>query len=219
MLFIELDKSIQHSPSNTTTSQTSSPSSSNGSSPDHNPNHGGHRRSSSPAAALVGGIIGGVVVVVVVILVIFLIRRRRIRKRGPSARLSIDEASVSYAADPFRSPRSSTDQLSPASAATSHQSLRQVAGPTVVTLSYDPATGASQNVIASNATTGTQVVFNGDSKRGELSPPAAPSSSSSTNNPPTEADLPGLIERLNIIMAHLPPGGTREEELPEYEPV
>ena len=45
----------------------------------------------------------------------------------------------------------------------------------------------------------------------ELESPAVP------GQPPSTADLPELLSRLNQIMLHLPPGGLEEEDPPEYE--
>ena len=45
----------------------------------------------------------------------------------------------------------------------------------------------------------------------ELESPSVP------GQPPSTADLPELLNRLNQIMSHLPPGGVEEEDPPEYE--
>lgn len=130
-------------------------------------------------------------------------RRRKGEYGTKSTRLTRMIVPTGSHAEPER--RSPTAQVSPSedplltSSSPGGDTGMKEASQTAGTVVQSPSTGMNESSVVS-----------ADREPDQGSP-------SSPGQPPSTADLPELLSRLNQIMSHLPPGGVEEEDPPEYE--
>ncbi|KAI0341353.1 hypothetical protein BDW22DRAFT_1444251 [Trametopsis cervina] len=213
------------SPSSISPSSGGSPPSQTGgtSAPDNDPNTNSHAHT----AAIAGGVVGAVILLALIALFFFL--RFRKHRRQDYIRSALEETAVPYAAPPHTTDtHGSMVQTSDPFAAglimnsTSPRRTRHDTNGkrSLAELYYAPEAGSSHDsshMLSPKESDNPPTVA---SSTNEAPPPPEASSRSNAEAERNTNDLaavPALIERLNMIMSRLPPGGSEDEAPPEYE--